>query len=142
MRVPETDLTVTLNDTFWQGERVPFEGPGADRGTLQRAASSLNIAQGEKRYTLVPITVQRVSGAGGLYLVVFSQNDSADRVGLEAGSTAFLGKNVRLFQLAHTEGVVTATIVDARLGRPPSAAMQTGQTYRFRLDGGRLLELD
>ena len=139
MRVPETDVTVALDDTFWRGERVPFAGPGADSGTLQQVANPLSITQGGSRFTLVPLEVQRVSGAGGLYLALFSQNASATS---EAQSTAFLGKNVRLFQLAHSEGVITATVVDARLGRPPSAVMQPGKTYRFRLDGGGLLELD
>lgn len=138
MRVPETASTVALNDAFWRGERVPFEGPGADRGTVQRVADPLSVLQGESRYTLVPLEVQRVSGAGGLYLLLMPEQVTARDV----QSAAFLGKHVRLLRLEHSEGVITATVVDARLGRPPSAAMQPGRSYRFQVEGGKLLELD
>lgn len=136
--VPDTKISVRLDEAFWRGELVPFTGPGADRGTLRRAAASLHVRQDGRDVLITPLEVQRVSGAGGLYLALLEQRGTHT----EMRSTTFLGRNLQLIRLEHEDGIITVATVDARLGRPPGLVMEPGSVQRFRLGSGELLELE
>ena len=132
LSVPDTSATLIIDETMLAGDLVGFEpedSPG-DKGTLRMLSSPLDLAD----FLVLPVEILRVSGAGGIYLLLlessgetFTQRDAVS-----------LGQKIRLLRLESQDNLITATTVDARLGKFPNTEPTTGGVLRFRIEDGEL----
>ncbi len=135
LSVPGTKSTVAIDTPFLQGELAPFEA-GQDKGTVRLLSQGMRVRQGEQAFLVLPVEILRVSGAGGLYLMLleevgetYTQRD-AER----------LGQRVSLLRLELENNLITATTVDSRLGKAPDFEVTRGGVKRFELREGELVE--
>lgn len=134
LSVPDTSATLIIDESVLAGELVGFEpedSPG-DKGTLRMLSSPLQLA--DANFSVLPVEVLRVSGAGGIYLLLlersgetFTQRDAAN-----------LGQKISLLRLESADNLVTATTVDASLGRFPDTEATRSGVLRFRVEDGAL----
>lgn len=133
LNVPDTTGTVVVDAPSIQGELTPFEVDG-DKGTVRLLSQGVSVSRSEGRFLVLPVEVLRVSGAGGLYLLLLEQT-GATFVQRDAQA---LGQRVSLLSLEHEGNLITATTVDSRLGKAPDFEVSRGGVMRFRLQGERL----
>ena len=132
LNVPNTDSTVAVATPFLQGELVPFTA-GQDKGTVRLLSQGLSVRQ-EGEFLVLPVEVLRVSGSGGLYLLLLEKTGAT----YAQRDAQPLGKRVSLLSLELTDTLISATTVDSRLGKAPDFEVSSGGVARFTLQGGKL----
>ena len=133
LNVPGTDASVAVDTPLLGGELAPFE-VGNDKGTLRLLSGGMSVTRGEREFLVLPVEILRVSGAGGLYLMLLEQTGET----MTQRDAQSLGKRLRLLRLELENTLITATTVDSRLGKAPDFEVSGGGVMRFRLQGGRL----
>ena len=136
LNVPGTERTIALDTPFLQGELAPFE-VGADKGTVRLLSQGMRVRQGEREFLVLPVEVLRVSGAGGLYLMLLEQTGAT----FTQRDAQSLGKRVSLLGLELEDNLITATTVDSHLGKAPDFEVSRGGVKRFELREGKLEEV-
>ena len=136
LTVPGTENTVAVDTPMLEGELVPFEA-GSDRGTLRLLSQGMSVQQGEQEFLILPAEILRVSGAGGLYLMLLERSGET----YTQRDAQRLGQRVSLLRLELQDDLITATTVDSRLGKAPDFEVTRGGVTRFRLQDGELVEV-
>ena len=136
LSVPGTDNTVAVDTPLLEGELVPFEASN-DRGTLRLLSQGMSVQQGEQEFLILPVEILRVSGAGGLYLMLLEQTGET----YTQRDAARLGQRVSLLRLELENDLITTTTIDSRLGKAPDFEVSRGGVMRFELEEGELVEV-
>ena len=136
LNVPGIESTVAVDTPMLEGELVPFEA-GNDRGTLRLLSQGISVQQGEQDFLILPAEILRVSGAGGLYLMLLERTGET----YTQRDAKRLGRRVSLLRLELQDNLITATTVDSRLGKAPDFEVSRGGVKRFELQEGALVEV-
>ena len=136
LTVPGTEASVAVDTPLLQGELAPFE-VGNDRGTVRLLSQGMSVQRGERTFLILPAEILRVSGAGGLYLMLLERTGET----FAQRDAARLGQRVSLLRLELEGDLITATTVDSRLGRAPNFEVSRGGVMRFKLEEGELVEV-
>lgn len=136
LTVPGTEVNIALTPQMLEGELAAFK-IGEEKGTLRLMSAGLSVDKDEGSFHVVPIEILRVSGTGGLYLLLLEQSPNA----LIQHDAVLLGRNLSLLSLSVQDDLISAATVDAGLGRFPATEVR-GNVAEFRLEDEQLINVD
>ena len=135
LSVPDTDAALIVDDSLLTGELGAFQTDNGDKGTLRLLSAGLSVQRGDSSYLILPAEVLRVSGVGGVYLILLEQTGAT----FSQRDAQKLGSQISLLRLESDQDLISATTVDSNLGKFPDTQAEGGGVTRFRLEGARLI---